>query len=304
MSEQEKLAQGRWPELLPQLGVDGRFLVNRHGPCPICGGRDRFRFDDKEGRGTFICNSCGAGDGFKLAQLVTGKSFGAIMDEICAITGQVSSWTGKQSDETAKQRALIKRVWEAAEPPPADGPVGKYLKARTGRLWASKSIRQLIGKHHCLMVSKVISPANEAVNCHLTYLTAEGRKADVTPNRRIMSGQLPAGSAIRLFPAGEVLGIAEGIETALAASVLFDVPVWSAINAQNLSKWVPPKVAKKIIIFGDNDKTFTGQAASYTLARRLTVQHDLDVEVQLPPVIGHDWADTLRVGAKGQGPQR
>ena len=32
-------ARGRWREILPRLGIDARFLVNRHGPCPLCGGR-------------------------------------------------------------------------------------------------------------------------------------------------------------------------------------------------------------------------------------------------------------------------
>ena len=36
----------------PSLGVPAKALTNRHGPCPICGGKDRFRFDDKGGRGT------------------------------------------------------------------------------------------------------------------------------------------------------------------------------------------------------------------------------------------------------------
>ncbi len=37
-------------------------------------GKTRFRFDDKEGRGTWICNHCGAGDGADLAMKVTGMS--------------------------------------------------------------------------------------------------------------------------------------------------------------------------------------------------------------------------------------
>ncbi|WP_305790497.1 primase-helicase zinc-binding domain-containing protein [Acidisphaera rubrifaciens] len=45
----------------PFLGVDARYLVNRHGPCPVCGGRDRLRFDDKDGSGSFYCNQCGPG---------------------------------------------------------------------------------------------------------------------------------------------------------------------------------------------------------------------------------------------------
>ncbi len=68
-------ARGQWKQILPSLGVNAEVLVNKHGPCPICHGKDRFRFDDQHGDGGFICNQCGAGDGFALAQRVTGKSF-------------------------------------------------------------------------------------------------------------------------------------------------------------------------------------------------------------------------------------
>ena len=32
-------ARGRWREILPKLGIPPESLRNRHGPCPICGGR-------------------------------------------------------------------------------------------------------------------------------------------------------------------------------------------------------------------------------------------------------------------------
>jgi putative DNA primase/helicase len=41
----------------------------------MCGGKDRFRFDDKEGHGTWICTHCGAGDGFSLLMKVMGIDF-------------------------------------------------------------------------------------------------------------------------------------------------------------------------------------------------------------------------------------
>ncbi len=41
-------AQGRWPWILAGLGVDPDTLKDDHGPCPGCGGVDRFRFDDKD----------------------------------------------------------------------------------------------------------------------------------------------------------------------------------------------------------------------------------------------------------------
>ena len=58
-------ANGNWREILCLLGVNIP-MNKKHGPCPICGGKDRFRFDDKDKRGTWICNQCGAGDGLNL----------------------------------------------------------------------------------------------------------------------------------------------------------------------------------------------------------------------------------------------
>ena len=99
-----------------------------------------------------------------------------------------------------------------------------------------------------------------------------------------MPGKLPDNVAIRLAPAGKVLGIAEGIETALSASALFEVPVWAAISAPLLRKWRPPEGVEKVMIFGDNDKSFTGQEAAYHLARQLS--DSVEVEVKIPTLPG------------------
>ena len=58
-------AAGQWPSVLAGLHIDVPDSPRRHAPCPACGGADRFRFDDG-GRGSFICNQCGAGDGLDL----------------------------------------------------------------------------------------------------------------------------------------------------------------------------------------------------------------------------------------------
>ncbi|MCS7490297.1 DUF927 domain-containing protein [Raoultella planticola] len=62
-------ATDRWPTVLAGLHIDVPDSPRRHGPCPACGGSDRFRFDDG-GRGSFICNQCGAGDGLDLIRKV------------------------------------------------------------------------------------------------------------------------------------------------------------------------------------------------------------------------------------------
>ena len=76
------VAQGRWRSILAVLGADEKTLSGKHGPCPMCGGRDRFRFDDKEGRGTFFCSGCGAGDGVQLAMAITGQTFKEVAQQI------------------------------------------------------------------------------------------------------------------------------------------------------------------------------------------------------------------------------
>lgn len=53
-------AQGRWPDLLAALaGLTSEQLTDTHQPCPLCGGTDRYRFDDKDGSGSWFCNQCG-----------------------------------------------------------------------------------------------------------------------------------------------------------------------------------------------------------------------------------------------------
>lgn len=83
-------AAGRWADILPRLDIPGDALTGRHGPCPGCGGRDRFRFDDKDGRGTWICGQGGepvSGDGFALLHHVKGWDFGRALREVAYVLG-------------------------------------------------------------------------------------------------------------------------------------------------------------------------------------------------------------------------
>lgn len=105
-------------------------------------------------------------------------------------------------------------------------------------------------------------------------------------------GALVDGGAVRLARHGDTLGIAEGIETALAASILFGVPCWAALNANRLAVWEPPAEVRKVVIFADNDANFVGQTAAFDLAARLD---HLVVDIETPLDGGTDWVDVLRV---------
>jgi phage/plasmid primase-like uncharacterized protein len=63
-------AAGHWPAILPALGITAEALTGRNVSCPGCAGKDRFRFTDRRGRGTWVCSGGGGelqhGDGFDL----------------------------------------------------------------------------------------------------------------------------------------------------------------------------------------------------------------------------------------------
>jgi putative DNA primase/helicase len=113
-----------------------------------------------------------------------------------------------------------------------------------------------------------------------------------------MAGRPLKTAAVRLSCVETTIGVAEGIETALTASIRFGVPVWAATNAVLLEAWVPPQGVKRVLIAGDNDESYTGQSAAFNLARRL-VRDGYAVEIQIPREAGTDWADTVNsIGAK------
>lgn len=98
-------ARGRWESVLAGFGVRTELLTGRHGPCPGCGGRDRFRFDDKEGEGTFICSQGGggnlSGNGLTLLQHVTGWEWKRCVEEIgrrYLSDSQRRGWNGESGD--------------------------------------------------------------------------------------------------------------------------------------------------------------------------------------------------------------
>ena len=67
------LARGRWPEIFNQLGYTlSTTAPHEHVACPMCGGSDRFRFDNENNDGSFICSQGTgepiAGDGFALLE--------------------------------------------------------------------------------------------------------------------------------------------------------------------------------------------------------------------------------------------
>ena len=115
--------RGRWFAVLSMLGVDTSYLRNKHGPCPVCGGTDRFRWDDKNGDGTFYCNQCGPGSGIDLVMRIRGLSFreaallveGVIDDHPSLFPGRGFSVPRPVRSE-ASIRDGLNALWRSGEP--------------------------------------------------------------------------------------------------------------------------------------------------------------------------------------------
>ena len=298
MTPLSEKCRNRWPSILPQLGIATSFLTGRQTPCPICGGRDRFRFDDKDGRGTYYCNQCGAGDGVELLKKFHKLDFKRVAAMVEPLIDTAPVVQKREIDADARLRAL-KSIWGQREPISLENEAGRYLVSRGIEPPFSKALRfvprlKVTGESVpflAAMIAVVRNPQGEPITLHRTYLQ-DGEKARIASPRRLMPGDLPKGSYIALSEPARIMGIAEGIETAIRASRRFNVPCWALISADNMRGFVPPPECVGLRIFGDNDTKFGGQAAAYDLAHRLATRpNPIDVRVEIPDHIGTDWAD-------------
>lgn len=306
-----EVAKGKWRGILIELGVPEKSLNGKHGPCPLCGGKDRFRYDNKDGAGTYYCSQCGAGYGIQLAMAYTKKPFYVIAKEIDAMLGNgaFKPDVPKPDLSEAQREAALREVAALTKKIKKGDLADIYLTARgVGEATYFKTLRFAPalkdgeGQIRPCLVATVQNAEGKNITLHRTFLSKDGlTKAQMECPRKLMPGPLPAGSAVRLSDYEEgPLGIAEGIETALSASSLFSIPVWAAINAQNMTKWTPPDGCTEVAVFGDNDKTFTGQATAFQLANKLT-NAGFDVTVHLPHTVGFDWNDELLFREKRRG---
>ena len=309
------IARGRWPRILAQFGVDKAYLVNRHGPCPVCGGADRFRFDNKLGAGTYYCNQCGAGDGMKLLMMLTGKTYKELAvvvqkmlendgDAYCPPAVTLARALPKSTVASQEQLDTLARMWTRTSPIVAGDSVALYLASRgIGVSRRLANLRMTVVDGLPVMLARVQHGSRRTLETpmcqlHRTYLPIDGER-----ERKLMPMPHPAGSAVRLFEVDrEVMGVAEGIETALSAATMFQLPVWAALNTARLATFVPPPGVKRVRIFADHDRQTVlangkivrpGLEAAITLANELA-DGGLDAQIDMPPDEGTDWNDVLR----------
>jgi len=131
-----------------------------------------------------------------------------------------------------------------------------------------------------------------------TFLdTQEPRRArDLTHPRRSLAQ--PGRGAVLLAPATDVLGLAEGVESALSAMTLLGLPVWATLGSERFPHVAVPKTVTRLILLPDNDRAGRIGAAK---ASEVHVLPGRSIETVWPLGGFNDWNDVLWAGRKGVG---
>jgi putative DNA primase/helicase len=147
----------------------------------------------------------------------------------------------------------------------------KVLKAHPGLEYWDRS--KSLGRFPALVALYQASD-DHPVTLHVTWLRADGcAKAGVPVPKKTLSvpkAGATKGGAIRLYsPRNGVLGIAEGIESALSLHLIREIPVWSARCADNLEHIRLPANLRRLEIGVDVDESGKGRQVAEALAERM-----------------------------------
>lgn len=230
-----------------------------------------------------------------------------------------------ETTQTPKDhQAELLRLWQQSKPLNGNDPASRYLKGRglspnvqtlenirfaLLEYWAQSIENRalLLGVSPC-MIGAITTPNGELQGLHLTYLqgnhanqwrklnalhpqTNEPLAAKKMKNR--FSGSLK-GAAVHLStpdPQGRLI-VAEGIETALAASELFDLPSIAALSCYGLENLAIPHRVAELFIVADNDPNGAGIKAANKLALR-AVKNGMKAQIWQPETLGFDALDEL-----------
>jgi hypothetical protein len=125
---------------------------------------------------------------------------------------------------------------------------------------------------------------------HRTFVDARtGLIADVDRAKRAL-GSLGIGAVRLAMPHGGKLGLAEGIETALAATQLFGIPCWATLGNERFGQVAIPQSVRELTLFVDHD---AGGDLAERRAREAYARDGRFILTQVPERLGDDWNDVL-----------
>jgi hypothetical protein len=236
-------ARRRRPDILDtawRLGILARLKPEggeRVGPCPVCGGRDRFSINPA--KQLWNCRGCGVGgDAYDLVRHLSGGSF---RDAVRLVDGEPSTRRSSPSPPARQEEDASKARWLWSRRKPITGSVAEtYLRRARGYhgpIPSTLGFLPATDQHPPSMIAAFglthepecgsVEIADDAVRgVHLTRLKPDGGdRID-----KIMVGRGSVGFPISLFLPNDLNGLAivEGIEDGVSIYAATGLGVWVA----------------------------------------------------------------------------
>ena len=256
------------------------------GPCPLCGGTDRFAVNPK--KNVFVCRGAAGGgvidlvmhlarvDFLGACEMLTqrppprGKSKPLSEQEIkeldqkrAARAEETRQREAEEARRVAKKAATAAEIWRGVEP--IAGTLGEiYLNAEgipTPPMGWPDCLGFAPSLHHELadeffpaVVARVDDCGGALTAIWREFISEDGkRKARVEPSKLGLGPA--AGGAVRIGGVASKTGVAEGLKTALAAWTIerYRFPVWAALSTSGMAGFEIPLEIDHLPIYPDSD---------------------------------------------------
>ena len=289
MTDRRRLERARTVRIEDEIarrGIRLKGRIDRCGPCPVCGGHDRFAINVR--KQCFICRGCGiAGDVIKLVQHLDNCAFVSAVETLIGddVRLQATPPANKQISDDYEREQHRKAAWLWGQRQPITGSIAERGYLREGRkitcaLPPTLAFLPARGKHPPAMIAAfglceepepglIVPPCNvEAV--HLTKLKPDGSgKADIREPKIIVGS--PGNLPIVIAPANDLfaIGVFEGIEDALTVHQTTGLGAWVAGAAGRMPALAEtlPGYIESVTICAHADKA--GQNGALALADAL-----------------------------------
>jgi putative DNA primase/helicase len=226
-------------------------------------------------------------DGRLLMRCFAGCEFVDVLGELkhrgINTTNEVQKPRAPAQPPKIEPSKLALDIWNSAKP--LRGTVGEQYLQRRGILLTPSSLR--FGGSS--MVAALRQPYVGVTAVQRTPIDS----IDLTRGQRQTDGPMGTG-AVRLGDAKSIMGLAEGVETALAAMMLSGMPVWASLGSARLHRVELPPLVQEVHVFGDNDEAGK-KAADRTAETHLGLGRT--VHIHFPRQGSRDFNDALLADA-------
>lgn len=219
--------------------------------------------------------------------------------------------------DTARRREIAKQVWADCTRVDSTTAAARYLQARGLSLRTDETeLRAHAGLPHPeggsfpALVARVTGPTGLFAGIWRIFLKHDGSGKAPVDTAKLGLGDVKGG-AVRMGGVWPVIGVAEGVETAVACRQILSegagslVPVWAALSTSGMTGMALPDGVSGLRIYADHDpiklrgaitKPSPGMMAAEETRARIAAC-GIAVSIITPPV-GMDWLDALNAGQR------